>query len=186
MRLDENLNLIIPVPRGAQGIFVHVAPLSRPVFETHWLVIAKTFALINAEGLSVISGPRVAGLALKTMAKQMGVWDGAEGVERTLLAEIVRLSNVVQPGAAGWETVPMAVALEKGTFSERERAEVMGAAVFFTVLSAMHRTETLTPILQATGDLWGTRTTSSSATEFAASLRTSTVTENTGATAAVT
>lgn len=186
MRLDDNLCMIIPVPRGSREIYVHVAPLSREVFEAHWLVIAKTFAVINAEGLSIISGPRVAGLALKSVAQTMGVWEGAEGVERTLVAEMVRLSNVVQPGDVGWQSVPMAVALEKGTFSAREKAEVIGAIVFFTVLSAMHRMETLTAILQSTGDLWGTRTTSSNATEFAASLPTSTATGNTGATAPAT
>lgn len=184
MRLDDSMNLVIPLPRGAHEIFVHVSPLSREVFETHWLVIGKTFAAINAEGLSIIAGPRVAGLALKDCAKRMGVWEGPEGVERTLLAEMVRLSNVVQPGAAGWETQPMAVALQAGSFSEREKAEVIGAIVFFMVLSAMHRKEVMEAMLKSMGDLWGTRTTSSNSTEFAASLQTSTATENTGVTAA--
>lgn len=183
MRLDDNLNLVIPLPRGATEIFVHVAPLSREVFEAHWLVISKTFAVINAEGLSIIAGPRVAGLAMKSVAKSMGVWEGPEGVERTLLAEMVRLSNVVQPGDAGWITQPMATALSAGLFSEREKAEVIGAVVFFMVLSAMHQMANLKEILRSMGDLWGTRTTSSNATEFAGSLPTSTAGANTGGTA---
>jgi len=183
MRLDDNLNLVIPLERGRHEIYVHVAPLSREVFEAHWLVIGKTFATINAEGLSIIAGPRLAGLALKSVAQSMKVWDGPEGVERTLVAEMVRLSNVVQPGEAGWAAVPMAVALQQGTFSDREKAEVIGAIVFFTVLSAMHLKKTLVPMLKSMGDLWGTRTTSSSSTEFAASLPTLTAPGNTGGTA---
>jgi len=183
MRLDDSLNLVIPLDRGKHEIYVHVAPLSREVFEAHWLVISKTFATINAEGLSVIAGPRVAGLALKTVAQKLGVWEGADGVERTLVAEMVRLSNVVQPGDAGWSSVPMATALQQSTFSEREKAEVIGAIVFFMVLSAMHLKKTLEPMLRGMGDLWGTQTTSSNSTEFAASLPTSTAAANTGATA---
>lgn len=186
MRVDEQLNLIIPLERDGREIFVHTAPLSREVFEAHWLVISKTFATINAEGLSVIAGPRVAGLALKDVAKAMGVWEGAQGVERTLLAEIVRLSNVVQPNDAGWTTVPMAHAVASGMFSAREQAEVVGAIVFFMVGSAMHQRKVLEAILASVGDLWGTRTTLLHATDFAASLPTSTGTGNIGATAPAT
>lgn len=186
MRIDQQLNLIIPIEREGHEIFVHSSPLSREVFEAHWLVISKTFATINAEGLSVIAGPRVAGLALKEVAKSMGIWEGAQGVERTLLAEIVRLSNVVQPGDGGWTTMPMAAALAAGTFSAREQAEVVGAIVFFMVASAMHQKKVLEAMLVSVGDLWGTRTTLSNATDFAASLPTSTGIGNTGATVAAT
>lgn len=182
MRIDETLNLIIPVPRGTHEIFVHVAPLSRQVFEAHWLVLGKTFAVINAEGLSVIAGPRLAALALKDVAKGMQVWDGPEGVERSLVAEMARLSNVVQPGDNGWASLPLTVAVQQGVFSEREKSEVMGAVVFFTVLSAMHRPKSLAALLRSTGDLWGTQTTSFNSTDFAASLPISTAAANTGAT----
>ena len=89
MRLDDNLNLVIPLERGRHEIYVHVSPLSREVFEAHWLVIGKTFATINAEGLSIIAGPRLAGLALKNVAQNMKVWDGPEEIGRASCRERV-------------------------------------------------------------------------------------------------
>lgn len=180
MRLDEQLCMVVRIPRPGGEVFVHVSPLSREVFESHWLVISKTFTSLATEGLSIVGGPRVAGLALKQVAVNMGVWDGPSGVERTLVAEIIRLSNVSLPSPAGWQTLPMANALADGMFSDAEKSEVIGIAVFFIVLSAMHRRDVLETTMVNMGGLWGTRTTSSNATEFTASLPTSTVDESTG------
>ena len=186
MRIDEKLRLIVPLPRPGGDIYLHAEPLSREVFEAHWLVISKAFTVLSAEGLSIVGGPRVAGLAIKTVAKNMGVWDGAEGVERTLIAEMVRLSNIIQrdPNGGGWVTEPMALALRGNTFSEDEKAEVLGIICFFTLNSAMHRKSNFDRIIANMGGLWGTRTTLLGCTEFADSLPTSTAAVNTGATAA--
>lgn len=186
MRMDEVFNFIVPIPRqGSPTIYAHAAPLSAEVFEAHWLVISKTFTALNVEGLSIVGAPRVAALALKNVATGMGVWAGPEGVEKTLVAEIARLTNVLLPAdGGGWTTLPLMVAVERGLLSARERMEVMGAIVFFMLNSAMHRPDILMPLLGNLADLWGTRTTSFTCTEFAASLPTWIVDATSGGTAA--
>lgn len=182
LRIDDRLNLVIPLYRDDGALYVHTAPLSREVFEQHYMVIAKAFTAMTTEGLSVVAGPRVAALVLKDMAQQMGRWDGPQGVERTLMNEYVRLSNVAVPGEAGWEQMPLAVALNKHLLTEDEKAEVIGAIVFFTCNSALHRKDVLEVVLNNLCDLWGTQTTSLGFTEFTGSLPTLTAGENTGAT----
>jgi hypothetical protein len=90
------------------------------------------------------------------------------------MMEIRRLSNVVALGPKGWAGVPLQVALDEGTIGEDERAEVENAIVFFTVASLVHRRADLPAILDGASKLWGAQTTLLNATEFAASLPTST------------
>lgn len=182
MRIDDRLNLVIPIRRGDSTIYVHVTPLSREIFEAHYLVISKAFTAMTTEGLSVVAGPRVAALVLKDVAQESGRWEGPRGVEKTLMNEFVRITNVAMPGENGWEQMPLAVALSRDLLDADENAEVIGAIVFFTCNSALHRKDVLHAILSSLCDLWGTQTTSSGFTEFAASLQTSTVAANTGAT----
>lgn len=177
------LNLIIPVPTSAGTAFVHVAPLPTPVFEAHYLLISKTFTAITTEGLSVIAGPRVAAYMLRDVAQRSNQWEGANG-GTTLLAEMVRLSNVAWPGEHGYEQIPLATVIERKMLGDRERSEVVGAIVFFMVNSALHRREVLDQVLDNVAGLWGTRTSSSDITAFIASLPTSTPGGSTGGTAA--
>lgn len=183
MRMDERLNLIIPVQRPGGPIYVHCTPLGRETFERHFLIIAKTFTYIMTEGLSVVAGPRVAALALRQMAQTMDIWDGPAGVEATLFAEMVRLANVVMPGETGWTTLPLYNAIRDKVFTDDERSEVLGALVFFTLSSAMHKRDVLNDILDRAGGLWGTQSSSLDCTAWADSLQTSTATANTGETA---
>ncbi len=184
MQLDERLNLIIPVERGAAGLFfVHVAPLPREVFEAHYLLVSKTFTAIMSEGLSVIAGPRVAGLMLRDVAMRSNQWEGPRGGS-TLLAEMVRLSNVAVPGPNGYEQMPLQTAIDRKVFSDEERSEVIGSVVFFMVNSAMHKRAILDVLMENMAGLWGTRTSLLDITGFIASLRTSTAAGNTGGTAA--
>jgi hypothetical protein len=153
-------------------------PLSREVWETYFLVLSKTYAAFLSEGLTVIAGPIAGRLLLRRIAENMGVWGGSAGVEHGLLAEIRRLTNVVMPGTAGWETVPLEVAISRGTIDGDALAEIEGAIVFFICVSAVLRgpasREKLTLMLDGMKSLWGAQTTSSDVTEYAASLPTST------------
>lgn len=181
--MNEELNLIIPFETDAGLAFVHAAPLSSEVFDAHYLLISKTFTAIMTEGLSVIAGPRVAGNILRDIAIRSNQWDGANGGS-TLLNEMVRLSNVAWPGENGYEQIPLHTLIERKMISDRDRKEVVGAIVFFTVNSAIHRRQVLTGVLDKLTDLWGTRTFSSDITAFIDSLRTSTRAGSTGATGA--
>lgn len=184
MKLDKRLNLIIPVERpDGSSIYVHSTPISRAVFERYFLLISKTFTAIYTQGLGITAGPRVAAMLLKRLAVEAGEWDGPEGVEAGLMAEIRRLTNVVAPGSNGWQTIPYQEAVDQKHLDEGDASEVENALVFFTVASSMHRKAELTGILEGISKLWGAQTDSLNSTEFANSLQTLTATDNSGATA---
>lgn len=183
MNIDRNLNIVIPIERESGPVYVHAAPISRAVFERYFLVISKTFAAIHAEGLSALSGPRVAGMMLKKIAQDREEWDGPEGVERGLMMEIRRLSSVVQPKTSGgWETVPLQEALDRKTLDEDDVSEVENVLVFFTVAYSMLRKGDRRPALEGASSIWGARIESLNSTAFAASLPTSTATASSGET----
>jgi hypothetical protein len=182
MRLDRRLNFVIPIEQDGKTVYVHSMPISRDVFERYAIVIAKTFAAIYNEGLGIIAGPRVAAHVLKKVAVASGEWDGESGVARGLMAEIRRLSNVLVPGAKGWETVPLEDAIKRGMIDPEDASEVENAVVFFCVASSMHKRAELKAVLDGASMYWGARVESSNCTEFAASLPTSTAGANTGGT----
>ena len=184
-RIDSKLNIVVPLPRDSGTIYIHSTPLSREVFETYYMVIAKSFSALFAENLNVVSGPRVAALVVKTIAKQMGVWEGAGGVQGGLFAEIRRLTNVLMPTEKnGLESFPFQALIDKKILDEDEIAEVESLIVFFILNSAMHRKQYLPRILEGMCDLWAIQTTQLNATEYLASLRTSTEAGSFGETAA--
>jgi hypothetical protein len=185
MRIDERLNLIIPIPRDGGTVYIHSMPLSREAFESQWLMLSKTFAVLMAEGLSVVAGPRIAFMALKDISTKADRWDGPQGVRNTVINEIIRLSNLVSPEGDGWKTTPLQSAIEHKMFSDDELSEVLGTICFFTLNTAIHRKDTLRVVLTNMNDLWGTLTSLSPLTEFVASLPKLTKPENIGTTAPI-
>ena len=130
--IDRKLNLVIPVDNSDGSVtYVHSTPISREVFERYFKIIARTFAEIYSGGYTVYSGPRVAALLLKSTAMDLGVWDGPTGVERGLMDEIRRLTNVVLPAPqGGWVTMPFVEAIKAGQINEDDVAEVDNALAF--------------------------------------------------------
>ena len=182
MKIDRKLNLVIPIDRDdGSRIYVHSTPISLAVFEAHYLVMAKTFAAIYNEGLGVTAGPRVAAMTMKKIAENLGVWAGEGGVESSLVNEMKRLTNVLAPGANGWETLPYGEAVKRGIIDEDEASEVENALAFFTIAYRLHRKTEREAILNGASRLWGGEISSLGFTEFKASLPTSTPTVNTGA-----
>jgi len=169
MRIDKRLNLVTEVQTENGSVFVHSAPISREVFEKYFLVISKTFAAIIAEGLSFVSGPRVAALMLKKVASDSGVWEGNDGVNKGLMAEIRRLSNVSMPSENGWKSVPFQDVIDKGLMDEADIAEVEGLVAFFICASAMSRRIEIRSVLERMS-VWGSSITLLNSTEFADSL----------------
>jgi hypothetical protein len=187
MRIDKRLNLVIEIEDGKRKSYVHSTPLSREVFEANFLLISKTFTAIYAEGLSTIAGPRIASLMLREIASRMDgdVPPGQKGENATraeiLMAEIRRLTVIIAPGEKGWEPEPFEGAVARGVINEEDNAEVENALVFFTCGSAMHRRAELEPMLKSAVNLWGGQITSSTSTEWIASLPKSSGIANTGA-----
>lgn len=177
LKIDKALNLIVPVETDAGTIYIHSTPIGREVFERFFLVISKTFSALYSEGLSAVAGPRVAALMLKRLAIEAGIWEGDAGVENGLMAEIRRLSNVAIPTPAGWATVPLYDAVNRGHMTQEDVQEAEGCIVFFICISAMHKRKEVPMFLDGMCELWGTATTYLNCTEHAASLSTSTETE---------
>lgn len=92
--INERLHFVVPIyadDGDTISAYVHSAPISREVFEAHFLLISKTFTAFHTEGLGFLGGPRVASLMLNKVAEKIGDQTGAIA----LMNEIRRLSNVL-------------------------------------------------------------------------------------------
>lgn len=181
--IDRNLNFVIPIYDGENIMaWVHSTPVGREVFETYFRVLGRTFSAIHgddADSLGATAGPRMAYLLLRDEAKKMDQWDGEAGVERGLINEIKRLTNVALPGEKGWETMPYDDAVRNGKIGADDTAEVNNALVFFTVGWWVYPKSRRIQALTGAARMWGGHSTSSNVTAFAAGLQTSTEAENT-------
>ena len=176
VRISRRLNLVLPV-EGAKGrIHVHSTPISRHIFEDNWLLISRTLSSTYMNKLGPVMGPRVAALALRDEAKEMGL----ELQSQNLLEEIRRLTNVVAPTDNGWQTQPFVEAIKRGFIDEDQVSEVENSLVYFTCASWMHPKDQLPSVFDGMRTLWGAQTTSFNVTEFRNSLPTLTVVETTG------
>jgi hypothetical protein len=188
VNINRALHLVIPIdrPNGGQ-IYAHSTPISSEVF-THnknWEAISIVYAKIIERGPGYIlaSGAKIAGLMLREVCKDAGTWDGPEGIERTLLAEIRRLTNILVPGERGWEMFPLDDARNKKIIDADDADEVESAIIFFTVFSRMLR-KTQIPLLENAASMFGARTESLACSEFLRSLPTLTAGASTGVKAA--
>jgi len=181
MKINRRLNLVIPIHREKDVIYVHSVPISAEVFEANFMTISRTFASIYGLGLGPTAGPRIAGMMLKKVGAELGL----EKETQSLINEMRRLSNVIVPTNAGWETIPLQDALDKKLIEDDDVSEVENAIAFFTVLSCMHRRDQLKQMLDEAVKLFGAQLESSSCTEYATSLRTSSADETSGETVAV-
>lgn len=186
MRIDRKLNFVVPIvdDNDQPYAYVHSTPISTEVFDKYFLPLARTYSSIFALGLGPIAGPRVADKLLKKTSMDIGIWEGAEGVQAGLVSEIHRLTNVVMIGKSGWETVPWGFAKQNKLLNDADIAEVEAAIVFFTVSQACHPRAKLPEYLEAASSLWGGQITSLNCTEYANSLPTLTADASSGATAA--
>lgn len=188
--IDRHLNIVVPIQRGDDTtLYVHSTPIRQETFEMYHLVLAKTFSSFAQNGLDPRSGPSVAALILRDVAKATsrgpGVdwWDGPDGVggEMGLLAEIRRLSNAVIPTKdKGWTTVPLQSAFDQKMVTEEERSEIANLLTFFTVVSLVAPRVDRERLVRGMAAIYELQTTFSNSTEFATSLKTSTTEENIG------
>jgi hypothetical protein len=177
VKINRRLNLVLSIEGEKGRVHVHSVPISRSVFEDNWLVISRTLSATYMNKLGPVMGPRVAALALRDEAKEMGIW---EGVQNSLLQEIKRLTNVIVPSERGWETLPYGEAIKRGWLDEDQVAEVENSLVYFTCASWMHPREQFITVMDGMRTLWGAQTTSSNVTEYQRSLPISMPVETTG------
>ena len=193
VKINRKLNIVIPLDTDAGTIYIHSMPIAFEVFDKYRLPLARTFAAIYKDGYDVIVGPRVAANILREVAQTtpgasgyLTLWEGPDGVENGLMAEIRRLTNVVVPSEnGGWTTVMFhdVITRTRGTTISREDiSDVENALVFFTVASWLHRGPMREATLASAASLWGAELTSFSDMEYARSLETSTGAASSGAT----
>lgn len=186
MKIDRKLNLVLTVEREDDGqpYYIHAVPIGRETFQRYFMTITRTYAAMVEEGGEWIAraGPRTAALLLERIARARGDWDGPEGVERGLVPEIRRLANVaICDPASGWTTLPLEDAIKAKLFSEDDAAVVESSITFFTVCCASMPRSEADGMMTTLFGLYNERLTSSNATEFLASLPTSTPDASTGA-----
>jgi hypothetical protein len=180
MKIARNMNFVLPVETDMGKGYVHATPISKEVYREHFYILSKTFSAIFSEGLGVVAGPRVAYLMLEKISQNEKVWDGETGVKNTLLNEIIRLSNLVYPvDEKGWDTVPLDVAIERQVI---DPDEAVGELVFFTCVSSINKPHQAKEVMDQVAGLWGSAISSSTLTEWIASLLTSTPPASSGET----
>src|SRR5487761_1838954 len=190
MRIDRGLTLTLPIERDdGVVLFAHSTPIAEETFLAYHRPLNMTYAQLDADGLIRSGGIRNADLILREVSERIGVWQGAPqtksiGVERGLLGEIRRLTNVFAPTGTKWEAVPLDDCVNRDVLSAREAREVAAAAVFFTASSRAFPRQNLKEMLQLCSGRIGAHVTYSSVTELANSLPTLTAGENSGETAA--
>ena len=191
MKIDRKLNLVIPIEREDEtSLCVYVTPIRKEVFETYYLVMAKTFSALARNNLDPRSGPSVAALMLRDVAQttprggDANWWDGDDGVggKAGLLAEMVRLCNcLVGTDDAGWQTIPLQDALDKQLVTADEKGEVMSLLTFFTVSSLVAPKADRSILVNGMAAIYQLETTSLTFTEWANSFKTRMRDANTGA-----
>lgn len=187
MKIDRKLNLVLKVEReDGSELHVHSTPIPHHVFERYFFVMSQAFNAIFTGGIGSVTGPRVAAMMLKRQAEQNGEWEGPEGVERGLLGEIRRLTNVAVPNpGGGWDMLPLDLVLSQKMIDEEDLSEVMNAIVFFTLVSSINRAKSRSSMLDSVSSYWGGLIVSSDATEYIRSLPISTPAVSSGEKATV-
>lgn len=182
--INRHLNLVIPIRRADETVmYVHSTPIRPETFEKYHMVMAKTFSSFAQNGLDPRSGPSVAALIMTDVAKSttrapgLNWWDGPDGVggEAGLFADIRRLSNAIISNAGNdFGSMPFQQALDQGLLDDDEKREVMNMLAFFTVVSLVAPRTDRELLVKGMAAIYELQTTSSNATEFAASLKIST------------
>lgn len=181
MKIDKNLNLVLPILTDAGTAYVHSTPVAYDVFREHWRILSKTFESIYRD-TGDLSGPRVAWFTMMDIAKLDGE-AAAKTFAQTFWNEVIRLTNVVLPTEAnGYETLPFDTVIKRGLFDLREVDEAQNAIAFFTVMWHMHKAKDRAVYLQMPLKSWDGQLDSSNVTEFMSSLPILTPTVATGAT----
>jgi len=171
---------------GEVYAYAHSTPISYEVFELNYRLISRAYAAILENGAQFmdIVGPKTAAISLREAGRILYA-DERDPAERAeaLMREIKRLTTIVVKNESGYQPVPFAAAVDRKMITTPDAREVESAIVFFTVAWLMLPRLMRANLCRATLG-WGGQTSSLSATDFIASLRTSSVAGSSGAMAA--
>lgn len=175
MKIGPALNLILSVDRD-DGTTIHLysMPISRAVFEANYRLIARAHSELFGHGTAyaLTSGPKIAALVLDDVGHENARERGrdGDGGAASLLAEIRRLTNVLCATPAGWESLPVDVAAQRGLLDADDLSEALNAICFFTFVCCMTKRAVLANVLEKMAPALGVQVTSLESTAFAASL----------------
>lgn len=175
MDINESLNLVVPV---TDTINAYHTPISREVYQANFRILGQAKAAIYAQGLPYAAGvgPLQAALTLREEGELLAQARGKEGDSGAgaFLKEIDRLTTILVPGSSGYDMVPVDAALAEGFITTSDYDEVESAIVFFTFELWVNRNRNKASLATLAASIVGGSITSSSITEYSASLRTST------------
>ena len=180
MKIDRSLNIVIPIEiDDSNTIWVHSRSISSDIFDKYYKPIAKAHAAMLMDNLGPFAAPKVADKYLRDVCKDMdpsgAYW--AE-VQRGLLAEMYRLTNLILLGDKGWVTKPYEQAKKEKVLEAEDIAQIEAALVFFTLGFSMYPVRERKAIIDSAMSLWSARTESLNSTEFMSSLPTLTAVES--------
>lgn len=178
--INKKLNLVIPVEVEDQTIYFYSTPISREIFEAHYMLMVKTLSNLYYNGIGPGMAPRVARLAMKDIAKDM---NDKIDVSIPIIQEIYRLTFVlmIDPTIGNkWRPLPYLEVKNKKLVDEDVLTEVENALVYFTVASSVHLKSELPVVMSGLSTIWGAQTTLSNPMEYCNSLTMPTQEENTG------
>ena len=175
MEITDSLRLVIPF---GEGMIAYHTPISRDVYELNYAALNAMKSAMRSKGMYyyVEQGPIVAALTLRDEGALEAQRRGLEIDTRTpaFLAEIRRLTNILVPGVAGYDLLPVDAAISSGKLDTEDWAELESAIVFFTCLTCTAKKAERKAQAQGASKLLGGSITSLVPMEYAASLRTST------------
>lgn len=185
VQIDHALNLVVPIRDDDVKVQAFHAPISRDVFEANYALLAHVQAKIAEEGIyyQMGLGPRVAAMLLRDRARELAAAHGdvdgegkpSERLADALFAELKRLTTILAPGANGWDMVPVDAAISRKVIDADEWEEILSQLVYFTSHFALARKAEKKKVAAATASILRASVTSSSLTEYAHSLPTSTM-----------
>ncbi|MDE3023901.1 MAG: hypothetical protein KGI54_18950 [Pseudomonadota bacterium] len=183
MRINENLNLVLPVREDEDGnplVYAFHTPITREIFEASFRIIAATKASLFGKGFvfAADTGPRIAALTLKDEGRRDAESRGEvdeqghprDGGAHALLAEIKRLTLILAPSSHGWDMLPVDTAIHSEYMDEDEWREVESALVFFTCPYALATKTVKENLASVIASVLRGLITSSPVSEYAASL----------------
>jgi hypothetical protein len=204
LRINKTLHLVVPIyseesrpvldakgkPKMEKGqpvieypvvAYTHSTPLSKETVEKYCVQLGQVFNTVMTGGLGFAAGPAMAMRIMKNSAKSMNIWDGDDGVEKGVIQEMRRLTSVIVPKKeGGWQPVPLQVAVDQKHLSEDDQEEAENQILFFICGYASLQRHMRKDILESAAGICGGHLSSLNSTEYAASLKTSTMPVSSG------
>lgn len=178
MKINKKLNLQITLQNeDGQDFTIYSQPVAREVFNKFYLPLSRMFTEITAMNLLVMA-PQVAANMLQDIAKDLNMLEDV----KSFMAELRRLTSVITATDAGWQPVPLDVAINRELLDDDDLALIEGSLVFFTAVSFIAVKQDRGPLLNGAAAMWGLQTTSSDITALLNSLPTLSGTANSGET----